>query len=115
MERISEDQVAQLVRFVFSRIPDTAPLEGEARRTAMALRLAANKQIAAVRFHRTAPPEHAAETELHASASWNLLVAFAQIWHDHPEFPADAAIETFEFDCESPLSTSAHRDSLRER
>ncbi|WP_392667098.1 hypothetical protein [Streptomyces sp. LN785] len=115
MERISEDQIAQVVRFVFSRIPDTAPLQGEARRTAMALRLAANKQIAAVRFHRASPPEHAAETELHAAASWNLLVAFAQIWHDHPDFPADAAIETFEFDCESPLSTTAPRTSPRER
>ncbi|MER7811155.1 hypothetical protein [Streptomyces sp900116325] len=115
MERISEDQIAQVVRFVFSRIPDTAPLQGEARRTAMALRLAANKQIAAVRFHRASPPEHAAETELHAAASWNLLVAFAQIWDDHPDFPADAAIETFEFDCESPVSTTAPRTSPRER
>ncbi|MFD4631528.1 hypothetical protein ACFVYR_25870 [Streptomyces sp. NPDC058284] len=115
MERISEDQITQLVRFVFSRIPDAAPLQGEARRTAMALRLAAYKQIAAVRFHRTSAPEHAAKTELHAAASWNLLVAFAQIWHDHPDFPADAAVETFEFDCESPLSTIAHRNLPCER
>ncbi|MEU6987361.1 hypothetical protein ABZ946_28710 [Streptomyces sp. NPDC046324] len=81
----------------------------------MALRLAANKQIAAVRFHRTSSPEYAAETELYAAASWNLLVAFAQIWQDHPDFPAEAAIETFELDCESPLSTTAHLNSPRER
>ncbi|MFE5587475.1 hypothetical protein [Kitasatospora sp. NPDC056531] len=115
MERITEDQVAQLVRFVFARIPDPASLQGEARRTATALRLAAEKQVAAVRFHRASPPEQAAETELHATASWNLLVAFSQIWHDHPEFPADAAMETFEFDSESPLSTTAHRNPLHER
>lgn len=103
MERITDDQVTQLVRFVSARIPDAAPLQGEARRTAMALRLAADKQIAAVRFHRAVAPEQSAGTELHATASWNLLVAFAGIWHDHPEFPADAAIETFEFDYDSPL------------
>jgi hypothetical protein len=115
VERITDDQIAQLVRFVLARIPDSASLQGEACRTATALRLAATKQIAAVRFHRASPPEQAAETELHATASWNLLVAFAQIWHDHPEFPADAAIETFDFDSESPLSTTAHRDPLPER
>ncbi|MFI7322781.1 hypothetical protein [Streptomyces venezuelae] len=114
MERISEYQVGQLVRFVLARIPDTAPLQGEARRTAMALRLAADKQIAAVRFHRDSPPQRAAETELHAVASWNLLVALAQVWHDHPDFPADAAMETFEFDCESPLSTTVPGNASRE-
>ncbi|MGW5929357.1 hypothetical protein ACWF2L_24365 [Streptomyces anulatus] len=103
MERITEDQVARLASFVSARIPETAPLQGEARRTAAALRLAANKQIAAVIFHRDAPAEHSGETELHATASWNLLVAVAGIWHDHPDFPADAAVETFDFDCESPL------------
>ncbi|MEU6298103.1 hypothetical protein [Streptomyces erythrochromogenes] len=103
MERITEDQVARLVGFVSARIPETAPLQGEARRTAAALRIAANKQIAAVIFHRHSPPEHSGETELHATASWNLLVALAEIWHDHPDFPADAAVETFDFDCESPL------------
>ncbi|MEU2516324.1 hypothetical protein [Streptomyces syringium] len=103
MERIIEDQVTQLVRFVLARIPDAEPLQGEARRTATALRLAAIKQIGAVRYHRNAPPERAAETELHATASWNLLVALAEVWQDHPEFPTDAAVETFEFDCESPL------------
>lgn len=107
MERITDDQVTQLVRFVFERIPHAASLQGEARRAATALQLAATKQVAAVRFHRAFPPEQAAETELHAAASWNLLVAFAQIWHDHPEFPADAAVETFEFGSESPLSTTA--------
>ncbi|MFF2548384.1 hypothetical protein ACFVUY_38310 [Kitasatospora sp. NPDC058063] len=115
MEQITDDQVTQLVRFVFARIPDAASLQGEARRAAAALRLAATKQVAAVRFHRASLPEQAAETELHATASWNLLVAFAQIWHDHPEFPADAAVETFKFDSESPLSTTAHRDQPRER
>ncbi|MEV5238515.1 hypothetical protein AB0K89_05280 [Streptomyces cinnamoneus] len=102
MERITEDQVDRLIRFVSERIPDTAPLQGEARRTATALRLAADKQIAAVRFHRAAPPVNGATTDL-AAAAWNLLVAFAEIWHDHPEFPADAARETFDFDCDSPL------------
>ncbi|MGW2064385.1 hypothetical protein OH782_35490 [Streptomyces sp. NBC_01544] len=111
MERITGDQVARLVGFVSARIPETAPLQGEARRTAAALRLAANKQIAAVIFYRNSPAEHTGETELHAAASWNLLVALAGIWHDHPEFPTDAAIETFDFDCESPLSTTMHRDS----
>ncbi|MGW1768727.1 hypothetical protein ACWCQL_32385 [Streptomyces sp. NPDC002073] len=111
MERITEDQVARLVGFVSARIPETAPLQGEARRTAAALRLAADKQIAAVIFHRNPPPEHAGETELHAAASWNLLVALADIWQDHPEFPADAAVETFDFDCEAPLSMTMHRDS----
>ncbi|MFJ6079847.1 hypothetical protein ACIQI8_00495 [Streptomyces sp. NPDC092369] len=111
MERITDDQVARLIGFVSARVPESAPLQGEARRTAAALRLAADKQIAAVIFYRTSPADHARETELHAAASWNLLVALAGIWHDHPEFPADAALETFDFDCESPLSTSARCDS----
>ncbi|WP_329239326.1 hypothetical protein OHB07_01030 [Streptomyces sp. NBC_00111] len=102
MERITEDQVARLVGFVSARIPETASLQGEARRTAAALRLAADKQIAAVRFQRTAPPVSGGTTDL-AAAAWNLLVAFAEIWRDHPGFPADAAKETFEFDCDSPL------------
>lgn len=114
VERITEDQVARLVRFVSARIPDPASCQGEARRAATALLLAANKQIA-VRFHRSSLPEQAAATELHAAASWNLLVAFAGTWHDHPEFPADAAIETFEFDSESPLSPTTNHDPLRER
>lgn len=109
MERITEDQIARLVRFVFARIPDPASCRGEARRTATALRQAATKQIAAVRFHRGSLPEQAAETELHASASWNLLVAIAEIWHDHPDFPDDAAVETFDFDSESPLSVHEPR------
>ncbi|MFJ8009499.1 hypothetical protein [Streptomyces fagopyri] len=91
--------------------PDAAPLQREARRTAAALGLAANKQIAAVIFHCNSPAERAGETELHAAAAWNLLVALAGIWHDHPEFPADGPMETFDFDCESPLSTTMHRDS----
>ncbi|MGV9245330.1 hypothetical protein [Streptomyces sp. NPDC003710] len=110
MERITEEHVAQLVRFVLARIPDTASLQGEARRAATALRLAAEKQIAAVRFHRASPSEQWAQTELHATASLDHLVAFAQIWHDHADFPADAAVETFEFDSESPLSPTAHRN-----
>ncbi|MFJ7017865.1 hypothetical protein ACIQUW_05810 [Streptomyces sp. NPDC101117] len=103
MERISDDQVARLAGFVLARIPETASLPGEARRTAAGLRLAANKQIAAVIFHRNSPAERSGGTELHATASWNLLVDLAKIWHDHPEFPADAAVETFDFDSESPL------------
>ncbi|MEU5825604.1 hypothetical protein [Streptomyces sp. NPDC047803] len=102
MERITEGQVNRLVRFVWDRIPDPASLQGEARRTATALRLAADKQILAVRFHQAAPPANGATTDA-AAAAWNLLVAFAGIWHDHPEFPADAARETFEFDCDAPL------------
>jgi hypothetical protein len=115
VERITEDQVARLVRFVFARIPDPASCQGEARRAATALRLAANKQIAAVRFHRSSLPGQAAGTELHANASWNLLVALAEIWRDHPEFPSDATIETFDFDSESPLSPTTNRHPLRER
>ncbi|WP_329030544.1 MULTISPECIES: hypothetical protein [unclassified Streptomyces] len=102
MERITEDQVNRLVRFVRDRIPDSAALQGEARRTATALRLAADRQIYAVRFHRTAPPANGVTADV-AAAAWNLLVALAGIWHDHPEFPADAAKETFEFDCDAPL------------
>ncbi|MFJ4753655.1 hypothetical protein [Streptomyces sp. NPDC088763] len=102
MERITDDQVARLAGFVSARIPETASLQGEGRRTAAAQRLAANKQIAAVIFHRNSPAEHPGKTELHATASWNLLVDLAKIWHDHPEFPSDAAVETFDFDSESP-------------
>ncbi|MFJ4895749.1 hypothetical protein ACIP5U_38045 [Streptomyces sp. NPDC088788] len=76
MERIAEDQVNRLARLVWDRIPDPASLQGEARRTATA---------------------NGATTDV-AAAAWNLLVAFAEIWHDHPEFSADAARETFEFD-----------------
>ncbi|CAL9549587.1 hypothetical protein [Streptomyces sp. enrichment culture] len=102
MERISEDQVDRLVRFVSERIPDPAPLHGEARRAATALRLAADKQIAAVRFHRATPHPGGATPDV-AAAAWNLLVSFARIWRDHPEFPADAAQETFGFECDAPL------------
>ena len=111
MERITEDQVARVLGFVSARIPETARLQGEARRTAAALRLAADKQIATVIFYRTSPADHAGESELHAAAPWNLLVALAGIWRDHPQFPADAAAETFDFGCESPLSTTTHCDS----
>ncbi|MFD6821496.1 hypothetical protein ACFWC5_14135 [Streptomyces sp. NPDC060085] len=102
MERITEDQLNRLVRFVRDRIPDPASLQGEARLTATALRLSADKQTSAVRFHRITPPANGATTDV-AAAAWNLLVALAGIWHDHPEFPADAAKETFEFDCNAPL------------
>lgn len=44
-----------------------------------------------------------------AAAAWNLLVALAGIWHDHPEFPADAAKETFEFDSDAPLQQVSRR------
>ncbi|MFE4310610.1 hypothetical protein ACFRR6_31690 [Streptomyces sp. NPDC056891] len=104
MDRITEEQVAQLNRFVLARIADADSLQEEARPAVMALRIAAGKQIAAVLFHRTSPPAQRTETELHAAASWNLLVAFAEVWRDHPDFPAEAAIETFEFDSETPLS-----------
>ncbi|MEU9662857.1 hypothetical protein [Streptomyces chartreusis] len=111
MERLTDDQVTRLVSFVSARIPETGPLKGEARRTAAALRLAAYQQIGAVIYHRNSPADQAGKTELHATASWNLLVGMARIWQDHPDFPADAAIETFDFDSESPLSATMHRDS----
>ncbi|WP_328488121.1 hypothetical protein [Streptomyces zaomyceticus] len=104
MERVTEDQVGQLNKFVLARIADADSLQEEARPAVMALRIAAGKQIAAVLFHRTSSAVQRAETELHAAASWNLLVALAGVWRDHPDFPADAAIETFEFDSETPLS-----------
>jgi hypothetical protein len=103
VERITDEQVSQLARFVVASIPDASSLKGEARRAAVALRIAAYKQIAAVRYHRASGAQ-VAENDLHAAASWNLLVAFADVWRDHPDFPADAAIETFEFDSELPLS-----------
>ncbi|MGW8989976.1 hypothetical protein ACWGRF_08645 [Streptomyces zhihengii] len=104
MERITEEQVNDLARFVLARVPAVISLQGDALRAATALRVAAYKQIAAVRFHRDCGPEQAAETALHAAASWNLLVAVAEVWRDHPDFPAVAAAETFEYDSETPLS-----------
>ncbi|WJV48754.1 hypothetical protein [Streptomyces flavofungini] len=111
VERITEEQFTRLVGFVWARVSDVAPLQGEARRAAVALRLAAQKQIAAVVFHRSGPAEQAGETELHATASWNLLVEFARVWGDHSEFPADAAVETFDFDSASPLSAAPDREA----
>ncbi|MFF5919127.1 hypothetical protein ACFY8C_12325 [Streptomyces flavochromogenes] len=104
MERVTEEQVAQLNRFVRARIADAASLQDEARPVVMALGIVAQRQWAAVHFHRTSSPAQRAKTELHAVASWNLLVSLAEVWRDHPDFPADAAIETFEFDSETPLS-----------
>ncbi|MER6749620.1 hypothetical protein ACFW6C_04670 [Streptomyces fungicidicus] len=102
MERITEDQIARLVSFVYARILDADSLQEEARRTVTALRLVADKQVAAVRYFRASPSGSAAVAE-HANASWNLLVSIARIWRDHSEFPTDAAMETFDFDAESPL------------
>lgn len=108
VERITEDQVSRLVRFVLARIPDTASVEGEeARRTAAALHLTAYRRIAAVRHHRDLTPDRTAGTELSSTASWNLLVSFALVWRDHPDFPADAAVETSAFGTEAPLSPAA--------
>ncbi|MFE5097402.1 hypothetical protein ACFRCI_45790 [Streptomyces sp. NPDC056638] len=102
MEQITEDQIARLVTFVYERISDADSLQEEARRTVTALRLVADKQVAAVRYFRASRSESAAVAE-HANASWNLLVSVAHIWRDHSEFPIDAAMETFEFDAENPL------------
>ncbi|MFB6527231.1 hypothetical protein [Streptomyces sp. NPDC056399] len=104
MERITEEQFVRLNRFVRARIADAASAEGETRPAVAALGIAAQRQWAAVHFHRTSSSAQRAETELHATASWNLLVAFADVWRDHPDFPAEAAVETFEFDSETPLS-----------
>ena len=104
MERITEDQISRLVKFVDARVAEVESLqEEEARRAAAALRLIVHKQVGAVRYHRVASPEGAAASEDLAIGSWNLLVYVAQVWRDHREFPADAAIETFEFDAEHPL------------
>ncbi|MEV6398103.1 hypothetical protein AB0M39_25580 [Streptomyces sp. NPDC051907] len=102
MERITDEQIALLVSFAYARISDADALQEEACRTVTALRLVVDKQIAAVRYFRTSPSSGAAVAE-HANASWNLLVSIARIWRDHSEFPIDAAMETFEFDAESPL------------
>ncbi|MFD0043042.1 hypothetical protein ACFVIZ_35970 [Streptomyces anulatus] len=102
MERITEGQISRLVSFVYARISDADALQEEARRTVTALRLVADKQVAAVRYFRASPSSGAAVAE-HANASWNLLVSIARIWRDHSEFPIDAAMETFDFDAESPL------------
>ncbi|MEU2077048.1 hypothetical protein [Streptomyces sp. NPDC013489] len=104
MERITDEQFVRLNRFVGARIAEAASAQGETRSAVTALGIAAQRQWAAVHFHRTSAPAQRAETELHATASWNLLVAFAEVWRDHPDFPADAAVETFEFDSGTPLS-----------
>ncbi|GAA3810680.1 hypothetical protein ACFS5L_41900 [Streptomyces phyllanthi] len=104
MERITEDQIARLVTFVYARISDADSLQEEgARRMVTALRVMADKQVAAVRYYRASPSDGTGAVEVHAIASWNLLVSVAHIWRDHSEFPADAAMETFEFDAEDPL------------
>lgn len=113
MERLTDDQVTQLVRFVLARIPDATSLHGEARRTAAALRWVAERQVTALRFHQASPPAHPAASEL-AGASWNLLVNLAHVWHDHPNFPANIAIETFEFDSPSPLPTTVRPNPPRQ-
>lgn len=104
MSRITEGQIARLISFVYARISDAdSSREMESRRMVAALRLVADRQIAAVRYYRSSPARVAALTELHATASWNLLVSVAEIWRDHSDFPTDAAVETFEFDEDSPL------------
>ncbi|WP_157411045.1 hypothetical protein [Actinoplanes rectilineatus] len=111
MERITERQIARLVDFVEARISDTDSRESEAeRRAASALRLVVHKQVAAIRYYRSAPPKAVSTAELHATASWNLLVGVAQIWRDHLGFPEDAAIETFEFEDDHPLLPTGVND-----
>lgn len=102
MERITDDQIARLVAFVDARISDVDSLQEEVRHMVAALRLVADRQIAAVRYFRASRSESDAAVEL-ANASWNLLVSVATIWRDRSDFPVDAAIETFEFDADNPL------------
>ncbi|MFD8740079.1 hypothetical protein ACFV06_34920 [Streptomyces sp. NPDC059618] len=105
MERISDGQIASLVKFLLARISDEDSFrERGADRSTSALRLVVNRQVAAVRYYRACPPETAAASELHATASWNLLVTVSEVWRDHVDFPADAAMETFEFDADNPLA-----------
>jgi hypothetical protein len=104
MERITEDQIGRLVRFVEARVSAVGSLQEEdAHRAANALRLIVHKQVGAIRYYRAIPPSAAAAAELHATAAWNLLVQIAQVWRDHPDFPTDAATETFDFSAEHPL------------
>ncbi|MFI6056296.1 hypothetical protein ACIBCO_40340 [Streptomyces violascens] len=105
MERITDEQIARLVKFMYARISEATSLgEGETRRMTTALRLVTDRQIAAVRYYRASAPKSTEAVEVHATASWNLLASLAQLWRDHPEFPIDAAMETFEFDAENPLA-----------
>ncbi|SEQ13080.1 hypothetical protein SAMN05216188_102162 [Lentzea xinjiangensis] len=104
MERITEDQISRLVGFVDSRVSDPLSTQDEGdRRMATALRMVVNKQIAAVRYYRASLSGGVVTSEVHAISAWNSLVSIALIWQNHPEFPADAAIETFEFDAANPL------------
>ncbi|WP_173092833.1 hypothetical protein [Actinomadura verrucosospora] len=105
MKRITEDQIGRLVSFIDDRISDADSLQEEAHRIVTALRVTVGKQIGAVRYFRASPSSGAAVAE-HANASWNLLVSIAGIWRDHSEFPSDAAVETFDFDTESPLKST---------
>lgn len=108
MDRITDGQISQVVEFVYARILDVDSVrEDEARRAVTALRLVSDKQVAAVRYYRASLPEAAALSEVHATASWNLLVSLAKVWRDHSEFPVDAAIESFEFDAENPLRSTS--------
>jgi hypothetical protein len=93
---------------VYGRLAAAQALQEEDRRRAVsALRLVADRQVAAVRYYRTSAPVGGEDIELHATASWNLLVSLAQLWKNHPEFPADAAVETFDCDAEHPLTPGA--------
>ncbi|WP_329138614.1 hypothetical protein OG552_31165 [Streptomyces sp. NBC_01476] len=103
LARITEDQITRLVTFVHARIPDEQTLTRDEARRAAALRLVTDRQIAALRHYRHSVPDARARAEVHATASWNLLVSLAHLWHDHPDFPAEAAVETFEFDATDPL------------
>ncbi|MET9482028.1 hypothetical protein [Streptomyces sp. NPDC006638] len=104
LERITEDQITRLVAFVHARIPDGRTLARDEARRAAALRLVTCWQIAALRHYRHSGPDARGRAEVHATASWNLLVSLAHLWHDHTDFPAEAAVETFEFDAADPLS-----------
>ena len=108
MERITDDQVQRLLTFTAERTrPTRSPAAEDADRAALALQTAVLRLSAAVRFHRSAVPDTAAQTELHATGCWNLLVDLAKVWRDHPDFPADAAVETFDCTDDFPLTVPA--------
>lgn len=108
MERITEYEIRRLVDFIEARISESnSRPEVGPHRLVSALRLIVHKQLAAIRYYRTIPPEAATVSEALAIGSWNLLVNMANVWRDHSDFPDDAAMETFDFEAEDPLKPTA--------
>jgi hypothetical protein len=104
MERIDDERLTVLVDFIQARISDAdMPGDGDSHPSAVALRRIVHKQVGAIRYYWAIPMESAAVSELHATASWNLLVDIAQVWDGHPNFPSDVAVETFDLAAEHPL------------